>query len=337
MTGEPIRRREFITLLGGAAASWPVGAGAQQAGMPVIGFLSSSTAAPLVARIAAFRRGLAEVGFVEGHNVAIEYRFADLQNDRLPALAADLVRRNVNVIAGVNSTAAALAAKAATTSIPIVFAIGGDPVKFGLVASLNRPGGNLTGVSFLTNELGPKRLGLLRDLLPNAGLIAALVNPTNPNAESDANDLLAAAQSTGMTLNVLQASDEREIDAFFATLVQRRASAFLTMADPLFSARRQQFAVLAAYHKIPAIYPAGEFTDAGGLMSYAPNVNDAYRQGGVYTGRILKGEKLADLPVMQPTKFEFVINLQTARLMRIEIPPTLLALTDAAFADEVIE
>ena len=242
-----------------------------------------------------FRQGLSETGFVEGRNVAIEFRFAELQNDRLPALAADLVRRQVAVIAGVNSTQGVRVAKAATATIPIVFAIGGDPVKNGLVASLNRPGGNVTGVSILANELGPKRLGLLRDLLPNAGLILALVNPTNPNAESDAKDLLAAAQSIGMTLEVLHATNDREIDAFFATLVQRRASAFLTMSDPLFTSRRQQFAVLAAYHKIPTIYELRDYTDAGGLMSYGPNLNDAYRQAGIYTGRILKGERTAQL------------------------------------------
>ena len=223
-------------------------------------------------------------------------------------------------------------AKAATATILIVFAIGGDPVKNGLVASLNRPGGNVTGVSILTNELGPKRLGLLRDLLPNAGLILALVNPTNPNAESDAKEMLVAAQSIGMTLEVLHATNDREIDAFFATLVQRRASAFLTTSDSLFTSRRQQFAVLAAYHRIPTIYELRDYTDVGGLMSYGPNLNDAYRQAGVYTGRILKGEKPADLPVTQPTKFEFVINLKTAKTLGLTIPPGLLAITD-----EVIE
>jgi putative tryptophan/tyrosine transport system substrate-binding protein len=223
-------------------------------------------------------------------------------------------------------------AKAATATIPIVFTIGGDPVKNGLVASLNRPGGNVTGVTFLSNELGPKRLGLLRDLLPNAGPITALVNPTNPNAESDAKDLLAAAQSIGMTLNVIHASNERDIDAFFAALVQRRASAFLTVADPLFASRRQQVVVLAAFHKIPAMYHVRDFTDAGGLMSYSANLAEAYRQAGVYTGRILKGEKPADLPVLQPTRFEFVLNLKTAKALGLTIQPGLLAIVD-----EVIE
>jgi putative tryptophan/tyrosine transport system substrate-binding protein len=216
-------------------------------------------------------------------------------------------------------------AKAATATIPIVFAIGGDPVKNGLVASLNRPGGNVTGVSILGNELGPKRLGLLRDLLPNAGLILALVNPTNPNAESDAADLLAAAQSMGMILKVLHASSESEIDAFFAALVQRRASAFLTVSDPLFSGHRQQLAALAAFHKIPAIYELREYADAGGLMSYEPNIPDAWRQAGIYTAGILKGERPADLPVMQPTRFDFVINLKTAKALGLTIPETLLA------------
>jgi putative ABC transport system substrate-binding protein len=327
-----VKRREFITLLGGAAAAWPLAARAQLPAMPVIGFLDSRSPGMAANNLPAFRQGLAQTGFVEGRNVGIEYRFAELQNDRLPALAADLVRRQVAVIAGVTTTQGALVAKAATTTIPIVFAIGGDPVKNGLVASLNRPGGNVTGVSYLTNELGAKRLGLLRDLLPNAGMIAALVNPTNPNAESDAKDLLAAAQSMGLTLNVLHVSSERDIDGLFATLVQRRASAFLTVSDPLFTSRRQQIAVLAADHKIPAIYHVRDFTVAGGLMSYAPNIYDVFRQAGVYTGRILKGEKPADLPVVQPTKFEFVINLKAAKALGLEIPPKLLAI-----ADEVIE
>jgi putative ABC transport system substrate-binding protein len=326
-----MRRRDFIAGLGSAVAS-PLVVRAQQPAMPVIGFLSSRSPTDAANLIAGFRQGLAQSGFVEGRNVAIEFRFAELQNDRLPVLAADLVRRQVAVIAGVNSTQGVRVAKAATATIPIVFAIGGDPVKNGLVASLNRPGGNVTGVSILANELGPKRLGLLRDLLPNAGLILALVNPTNPNAESDAKEMLAAAQSIGMTLEVLHATNDREIDAFFATLVQRRASAFLATSDALFVGRRQQFAVLAAYHRIPTIYELREYTDAGGLMSYGPNLNDAYRQVGIYTGRILKGEKPADLPVVQSTKFELVINNKTAKALGLTIPPGLLAITD-----EVIE
>jgi putative ABC transport system substrate-binding protein len=327
-----MRRREFITLIGGAATAWPPVARAQQPAMPVVGFLSSSSAETYQNRVRSFREGLSEAGFVEGRNVAIEFRFAEFQNDRLPALAADLVRRQVAVIAGVNSTEGVQVTKAATTTIPIVFAIGGDPVKNGLVASLNRPGGNATGVTYLSNEMGPKRLELLRDLLPNAGLIAALVNPTNPNAESDSKELLATARSMGIAIDVLHAGNEREIDAFFATLVQRRASAFLNLSDPLFSSRRQQLAVLAAFHKIPAIYDSREYIDAGGLMSYAPNINDAFRQAGVYTGRILKGDKPAELPVMQATKFEFVINLKTAKALGITIPPG-----ELAIADEVVE
>ena len=328
-----MKRRQFITLLAGAAAAWPLAAGAQQAGMPVIGFLDSrSPGMAADTLLAAFRQGLAQTGFVEGRDVAIEYHFAGPQSDRLSALVADLVRRQVAVIAGVPTTQGVLVAKAATTTIPIVFVIGGDPVKNGLVPSLNRPGGNVTGVSYLTNELGAKRLGLLRDLLPNAGVIAALVNPTNPNAESDAKGLLVAAQSMGLTLDVLHASSERDIDGLFATLVQRRASAFLTASDSLFTSRRQQIVVLAADHKIPAIYHVRDFTAVGGLMSYAPNIYDGFRQAGVYTGRILKGEKPADLPVIQPTKFELVINLKAAKALGLQIPDKLLAL-----ADEVIE
>jgi putative ABC transport system substrate-binding protein len=330
--GMSMKRRQFITLLGGAAVAWPLAARAQQPAMPVVGFLSSASPDAYRDRVRAFHQGLNETGFVEGRNVAIESRFAEYQNERLPALAAELVRRKVAVIAGVNSTEGVQVAKAATTTIPIVFAIGGDPVKNGLVASLNRPGGNVTGVTFLTNETAPKRLGLLRDLLPGAGLIAALVNPTNPNAESDSKDLLATAKSMGMTIDVLHASSERDIDAFFVTLVRRQVSAFLVVSDPLFSGHRQQLAVLAAFHKISAIYDSRDYTDAGGLMSYAPNIPDAFRQSGVYAGRILKGEKPADLPVMEAAKFEFVINLRTAKALGLTVPPSLLAI-----ADEVIE
>jgi putative tryptophan/tyrosine transport system substrate-binding protein len=326
-----MRRREFIAGLGSTAA-WPLAARAQQPTMPVIGFLNSASADEYHNRLRAFRQGLSETGHDVGRNVAIEFRFAELQNDRLPSLAADLVRRQVAVIAGVNSTEGVRVAKAATATIPIVFQVGGDPVKSGLVASLNRPGGNVTGVTTLSNELGPKRLGLLRELLPRAGLIAALANPTNPNAVSDVNDLLAAAQSMGMTLDVLHASSERGIDVFFAALVQRRASAFLTVSDPLFFRSAQRLAALAAFHKIPAMYELREYTDAGGLMSYAPNIPGAWRQVGIYTGRILNGEKPSDLPVVQPTKFELIINLKTAKALGLTIPETLLAT-----ADEVIQ
>jgi putative tryptophan/tyrosine transport system substrate-binding protein len=328
-----MRRRDFITALGGAATAWPLPVGAQQPSMPAIGFLNSQTPGAYSERVPAFHRGLKEAGFVEGANLAVEYRWAEGHDDRLPALAAGLVRRQVRAIAGLNSTAAVLAAEAATASIPIVFNIGGDPVKNHLVASFNHPGGNVTGVSSMINELGPKRLGLLHDLLPNAAVVAALVNPTNPNAQSDARDLQDAARSMGLTVNVLLASNEHEIDVVFAALVQQRPAAFLTTADPLFNAARlQQIVVLAAYHKIPAIYDVRGYTDAGGLMSYAPNVLDMWRQGGIYVGRILKGEKPADLPVIQPTRFELVINLRTAKALGLNVPPTLLAI-----ADEVIE
>jgi putative ABC transport system substrate-binding protein len=325
-----MNRREMVALLGGAAML-PAAARAQS--MPVIGFLNSQTPDAYAERIPAFHRGLKEAGFVEGGNLAVEYRWAEGHDDRFPALAADLVRRQVRAIAGLNSTAAVLAAEAATTSIPIVFIIGGDPVKNRLVASFNHPGGNVTGVSSMINELGPKRLGLLRDLLPNASVVAALVNPTNPNAQSDAQDLQDAARSMGLSVKVLLASNEREIDDAFAALVQQRPAAFLTTADPLFNAARlQQIVVLAAYHKIPAIYDVRGYTDAGGLMSYAPNVLDMWRQGGIYVGRILKGEKPADLPVIQPTKFELVINLKAAKEIGLTIPESFLLR-----ADEVIE
>ena len=264
--------------------------------------------------------------------MTIDYRWAEGHSDLLPALAADLVRSHVAVITGLNSTAAVLAAKAASTTIPIVFSIGGDPVKFGLVASFNRPGGNVTGVSYQVNALGPKRLGLLRELRPDATEFTVLANPSNPNAGPDTNDLQAAASSIGLALNVINATSEREIDAFFATLVQQQASAFLPLADPLFNDRRKQIVALATRHAIPAIHFLREFTEIGGLMSYGPDLAEGYRQAGIYTGRILKGEKAADLPVIQPTKFEFVINLKTVRSLGLNVPPSLLAR-----ADEVIE
>jgi putative ABC transport system substrate-binding protein len=326
-----MRRREFITLLGGAAA-WPLAARAQQPAPPVIGFLHSQSAGSITERLAAFQRGLKEGGYVEGGNLAIEYRWAEGHDDRLPALATDLVRRQVKVIAGLNSTAAVLAAKAATATIPLIFSIGGDPVRNHLVPSLNRPGGNITGTSTMDNSLGPKRLGLLHDLLPTASVVAALVNPTNPNSESDAIDLQAAARSVSLTVNVLPARSAREIDAFFAMLVREHTAAFLVTADPLFFARREQIVALANYHAIPAIYDARGYADAGGLISYAAEAADMYRQSGVYAARILKGEKPADLPIIQPTKFELVINLKTARALGLDVSAKLLAI-----ADEVIE
>ena len=324
------RRREFITLLGGTAASWPLAARAQQPAMPVIGFLNSSSADDLTARLLrAFHQGLSETGFVEGKNVAIEYRWADGQNDRLPALAADLVRRQVTVIAATGP--AVLPAKAATTIIPIVFSGGFDPVGMGLVASLNRPGGNLTGVTTLGGELGPKRLELLHELVPAASNIALLVNPIGPNAESDSKTMPAAARTLGLQLQVLNASTERELDIVFATLVERRAGALVIGPDAFFSNHAEQLAALALRHAVPTIYQF-EFAAAGGLMSYGSSPADSLRLLGVYAGRILKGEKPADLPVQQATKVELIINLKTAKALGITVPQLLLGR-----ADEVIE
>jgi ABC-type uncharacterized transport system substrate-binding protein len=324
-------RREFIGLIGGAAA-WPVAARAQQPAMPVVGFLRGGTFADeaIAARITAFRQGLKEAGFVEGQNVAIEYRSDDNQLDRLPALIADLLHRPVAVI--VTATPGALAAKTATTTVPIVFLTGGDPVQLGLVASLNRPGGNITGVSFITGELGAKRLGLLRELRPGAARIAVLVDPKFPTTEQFVSEVRAAASAIGQQIEVLYVGSDGEIETAFTTLVQRGAGALLSGIGGFLGSQRGRIVALAARHRIPAIYVFREYVEAGGLMSYALSLSDAYRQAGIYAGRILKGEKPDDLPVVLPSKFELVINVKTAKALGLEIPDRLLAL-----ADEVIE
>jgi putative ABC transport system substrate-binding protein len=324
-----MKRRTFIAGLGGAAA-WPLAASAQRRQLPVIGFLWYGSASEWAPFVTSFRQGLKETGFVEGQNVAIEFRWTEGQSDQQPAWAADLVRREMAVI--VTGTVGGLAAKAATTTIPIVFVVGADPVKTGLVASFNRPGGNVTGVSFFSNELAAKRLGLLHELLPQATVIAVLVNSSFPDAADQLRDVQEAARTLGLRIRVLNASTESEIDTGFATLAQQRADALVLAADPFFTARRKRIVALAARHAIPAIYDLREWTAAGGLISYGTDLADAFRQTGIYTGKILKGTKPADLPVMQSTKFELVINLKTAKELGLEIPPTLLAR-----ADEVIE
>jgi putative tryptophan/tyrosine transport system substrate-binding protein len=327
-----VNRREFITLLGGAAAAWPLAARAQPP-MPVIGFLHSASAAAYEHLVAAFRKGLSEAGYSEGQNVAIEYRWSEGQNERLPALAAELVHRQVAVIVTPGSTPATLAAKAATRTIPIVFLSAVDPVKTGLVASLSRPGGNVTGVSDIGVELAAKRLGLLHELLPEATRFALLVNPDNPGiTEAFITEAQMAASAIGRQIEVVTASTNGEIDRAFATLMNKRSDALLVSTDALFVTRRVQLVTLAARHAVPAMYFRREFAEVGGLMSYGSNLADQFRQNGIYAGRILKGEKPAEMPVQLPTKFEFVINLQTAKTLALDISPTLLAR-----ADEVIE
>jgi putative tryptophan/tyrosine transport system substrate-binding protein len=327
-----VKRREFITLLGGAAA-WPLAARAQQPAMPVIGYIDAGSPEPPAHLVSAFRGGLGETGFVEGRNVAIEFRWAHNINERLPELAADLVRRRVAVIVAPRSTAAVMEAKHATRTIPIVFGTGSDPVQAGLVTSLNRPGGNITGITFMNVDITAKRLGLLRELLPNATRFALLVNPKNSViAETSARDAATAASAMGRQVEIVKASTNREIDAAFSVFKQKRVDALLVAPDTLMANRRVQIATLAVRDALPLIATQREFAEAGGLMSYGTNFMDTYRQTGIYTGRILKSENPADLPVLRAAKFEFVINLQTARTIGLEIPPTLLALVD-----EVIE
>ena len=327
-----MRRREFITLLGGAVTAWPLTAQAQQPALPVVGFVSGRSAEASVRHAAAFRKGLNETGTIEGQNVTVEYHWLAGQYDRLPSLMADFVRRRVAAIA-TPVGAGALAAKAATTTIPIVFGVGQDPVRMGLVASLARPGGNATGVNFFNSEAVTKRLGLLHDLVPKAVRIAVLVNPANPSAiESTLREIPEAARALGLQIAVLNASTRGEIEAAFSTLVRNRADALFVAPDGFFTGRPVQFVTLAAHQRIPAAYTQRDFVEAGGLMSYGTDIPEMYRQVGVYTGQILKGAKPADLPVAQSTKFEFVINMQTARALGLEVPNSLQLL-----ADEVIE
>jgi len=327
-----IRRRELLAALGGAAAAWPLAARAQQPTLPVIGFLYPGPPETIAKIVTGFRKGLGELGYVEGRNVAIEYRWGYDESGRLPELAADLVSRPVTVIVTPGSAAAALTAKAATATIPIVYTSGADPVRAGLVVSLNRPGGNVTGINTMNFGLEAKRLELLHQLLDRDARIAVLVNPSGSQAQSMITDLQAAASAMGRQLEILTATTNRDISPAFSDALRRRAGAVLISPDPLFTNRPAQLAILAARHAMPTIYAFREFAEVGGLMSYGASQTEAYRQAGTYTGRVLKGEKPADLPILQATKFEFVVNMRTAEALGIDVPPTLLAI-----ADEVIE
>jgi putative tryptophan/tyrosine transport system substrate-binding protein len=330
-----MQRREFITLFGVSAVAWPLAARAaraQQPAMPVVGFLGTGSPEPIAHLVVAFRQGLKEAGYVEGRNVAFEYRWAEDHNERLPTLAADLVRREVAVIVSIGGSPSAVAAKTATTTIPIVFATGGDPIALGLVASLNRPSGNVTGVSFLISTLVAKQFEVLHETVPKTALIGFLVNPTNPNADTDTKNVLAAAEALGQRLLVLQARMESELETAFVTLAQQRAGALVVDADPFFIARRDKLIELAVRQNMPTIYPLREFAVAGGLTSYGTSITEAYRIVGLYAGRILKGEKPAELPVQQSTKVVLIVNLKTANALGLTVPPQIVAR-----ADEVIE
>jgi putative ABC transport system substrate-binding protein len=327
-----MQRRQFIALLGGAAAAWPFAARAQQPAVTIIGFLSSRSSGDSEHLVTAFRSGLKETGYVEGDNAVIAFRWAEGRYDRLPAQAAELARQRVPVIVAAGGNVAAFAAKAATSTIPIVFVVGSDPVRDGLVASLARPGANITGVTLFTSELGAKRLGLLRELVPTAAVIAVLRNPSSPAAQPQARDVEAAARAIGQRIILLNASNERELESVFATLAQAKAGGIVVMPDPFFTTQRERVIALASRHAVPAVYESREYALAGGLMSYGTRYADTYRQAGVYTGRILKGAKPTDLPVLQPTSFELVINLKAAKALSLDIPATVLAR-----ADEVIE
>jgi putative ABC transport system substrate-binding protein len=326
-----MRRREFITIFAGATGMWPLDVCAQQS-VPVIGFLSSASPKPYAGRVNGFRKGLSELGYIDGQDITIEFRWAQGQYDRLPGFAADLVQQKVAVMVASGGDVAALSAKAATSSIPIVIVSGSDPVKAGLVASFNRPGGNVTGASFVATELEAKRLEILRDVVPTAAMIGVLINPTNPAAESRSKDLQAAARTLERNIHILNASSESDLETAFASLIEQRAGALLVSTDSFFTSQRDRLVALAARHALPTIYAWREFVEAGGLVSYGPSINEVYRQAGIYTGRILKGEKPADLPFLRPTKFELVINLKTAAALGLTIPSLTLAR-----ADEVIE